>query len=151
MPSYYNPYPNYNPQPVMSQSFSPAPMPQLRPMEWVDGEVGAMAYQMPQGLQPGQAIALWDSQNQRVYLKSWNQMGMANKIQRLDYQIVEEPVANLPQGQSGSSGYSQSSDQYATKDEIAALRDEIRNLSGMIRNQNGSNNSNGGGNRGGNK
>ena len=150
MPSYYNPYQSYNPQP-MAQSYSPAPMPQLRPMEWVDGEVGAMAYQMPQGLQPGQAIALWDSQNQRVYLKSWNQMGMANKIQRLDYQIVEEPVANLPQGQSGSSGYNQSGDHYATKDEIAALRDESRNLSGMIRNQNGSNNSNNGGNRGGNK
>lgn len=149
------------PQPMMQQSYAPAPQPMQDPrsIKFVDGKVGAMAYQMPQGWQPGNVLALWDSQGPYIYLKSWNQMGMANKIETLEVRTVEDPIQNLP------SGNMSGSDSYATKDDLNAIREEIRNLSSMMQgrggnqsggNQNGSsyasnsgNNQNGQNNQGG--
>lgn len=127
-------------------------------MIWVDGEVGAKAYQ----IQPGQTtpVALWDTNDQVIYLKSMNQMGMPNPLQKIRYQIEEMPQQYLTGnggGNSGSQGNMSEQDD-RIRDEISSLRQEIRELKETMsqRQQGGSQNvsqsrqngsNNGGGNR----
>lgn len=153
MPNYYNPYnfypvtyPNINAvQPFVSNStanpsFSSSSVygqqMQLKAMEWVEGEVGAKAFQMPQGWPANQPIPLWDSTDTIIYLKSWGPMGIPNPIQKIRYEMPEQQNQTMLQG-SGLSG------DYVTKDDLKVLRDEIQSLKESMsfkRNQNGSNN-----------
>ena len=121
--NYYQ-YPTYYPQ----QSFSN----NIETMRWIEGMVGAQAYQMPPGLPANTPIALWDSTEKKVFLKSWNQMGMANPIQELTYEIKEQPSAMI-------SGASQDMSQYVTKHDLDELRQELRNAMNSNNNQNNRN------------
>lgn len=56
---------------------------------WVDGEVGAKAYQLPQGIPANQPVALWDTNDTVIYLKSMNAMGMPNPLQKAHYTLEE--------------------------------------------------------------
>lgn len=56
-------------------------------LKWVDGEVGAKAYQMPAGWPPNTPIALWDTNDTVIYLKSTNPMGMPNPLQKAHYKL----------------------------------------------------------------
>ena len=183
MPNYYNPnlfYPaTYQPmvgnasfapyaQPQMPQQSYAAPQQQaMKAMEWVEGEVGAKAFQMPQGWPANQPIPLWDSTDTVIWLKSWSPMGFPNPIQKLHYTMPEQQSQMaLPQGTSseGNSGNmsgaaSQDMSQYVTKDDLNQMRQEIRNLMNQNQ-QNGNsganasgnqNGSNSGQNRGGNR
>jgi len=158
MPQYYNPYNMIYPasyQPVVGQaSFAPynnqpqmpAPVQNTpKVMEWVEGEIGAIAFQMPNGLAPNTAIPLWDSKDTNIYLKSWNQMGMANPIQKLHYTIEDEHIPVLPGNTNQQSGSMSGNDmsQYVTKTDLEQLKEELQNsISSMSKsygNQNGSN------------
>jgi len=115
--------------PVMQSGASPA-----QGIVWVDGEIGAKAYQFPAGVQG--PIALWDTNDQVIYLKSMNPMGMPNPLQRIRYQIEDVPQM-LPSG-SGSQSAAESA--YATKEDMDSLRSEIQSLKETLtnrRNQNG--------------
>ena len=56
---------------------------------WVDGEVGAKAYQLPAGWPANTPIALWDTNDTVIYLKSTNPMGMPNPLQKAKYKLEE--------------------------------------------------------------
>ena len=84
---------------------------------WVDGEVGAKAYQLPAGWPANTPIALWDTNDTVIYLKSINQMGMPVPLQKAHYK--------LEQAQSSSG---EMDEKYVTKDEIRELRDAIEKL-----------------------
>lgn len=115
--AYY--YPNMYPQyPYNSYQQNQ----QVKSLEWVEGEVGAKAFQMPQGWPAETPIALWDSTDKKIFLKSWNAMGMAKPLQELDYEIKDQP-AYLPEG---NSGHSES--QYVTKEDFEELKKEIKNM-----------------------
>ena len=129
--NYYNQYP-YNGMYQPNQSYTQ----NIKSMEWVDGEVGAKAFQMPQGWPSETPIVLWDNSEKKIYLKSWNQMGMPNPMQELEYEIKERTnPALLPGNISGDSS------QYVTKEDLEQFKRELRN---MISNPN---NSKGGGNQ----
>ena len=179
MPNYYNPY-NFYPatyanqmgysgmpmqQPQMSQmpqqSYS-APVSQgPKMMEWVEGEVGAKAFQMPNGWPANSPIPLWDSTDTVIYLKSWGPMGIPNPMQKLRYEMPEQQnQVMLMSGNNGNNeGQSSHPDmsQYVTKQDFEQLKNEIRNMNqsgannGVQSNQNGSNSGQNGGNRGGNR
>ena len=159
MPSYYNPYnfypatyqtayPVMNPSQMqtavpMQQSF--AQQPQLKAMEWVEGEVGAKAYQMPQGWPANQPIPLWDSTDMIIWLKSWGPMGIPNPMQKLHYTMPEQQnqtlLANGQQsGATENSAQQQDMSNFATKDDINALREEVRMMRQHNQNQNRSGN-----------
>lgn len=189
MPNYYNPY-NYYPAtyPMAPQNmglgynnpqFSTTPAgnsyaaPQMKTMEWVDGEIGAKAFQMPNGLPAGAVIPLWDNTEPYIYFKSWNQMGMPNPIQKIKYDptpVQDEPSRMLPQGQSqaqnGNSGATETqpvidTTMFATKNELEQMKEELKQAiqaqhqsSGMSAINMASDNQNGNrqnGNRGGNR
>lgn len=162
MPSYYNPYnfypasylqtayPNMNPGYIpttvqMQQSGQQGP----KMMEWVEGEVGAKAYQIPNGWPANSPIPLWDSTDTVIWLKSWGPMGIPNPMQKLRYEMPEnQNQAMLTNGQSGSSEPPDMSQYVTRKDLEEIIRKELRELRGN--NQNGSNNAQNG-NRGGGK
>ena len=60
-------------------------------MTWVDGEVGAKAFQLPSGWPMNTPYPLWDTNDPIIYLKSTNQMGMPNPLQKLHYTMDEQP------------------------------------------------------------
>ena len=115
--SYTNSMP-YTYQPVQQQVSQP------EPIKWVEGEIGAKAYQMPTGWPANTPIPLWDTTDTVIYMKSVNQMGMPNPMQKLKYTIEEQHV-ELPAGKSGDSA-----PQYATIDE---LKDMMRELSSELK------------------
>ena len=123
--NYYNQYPYNSYQP--SQSSSPYP---VRAIEWVDGEVGAKAFQMPQGWPADTPIALWDNSEKRIWLKSWNTMGMPNPMQEINYTIKEQANPVMLPGVSGDMG------QYATKKDFDDLKEELQKLAQTIQNNN---------------
>lgn len=154
MPNYYNPY-NFYPATYQSpmgyqqpqQSFaSPQQGPKM--MEWVEGEVGAKAFQMPNGWPANSPIPLWDSTDTVIWLKSWGPMGIPNPLQKLKYEMPEQQNhALLTAGQNGNmsgvSGNQYDMSQYVTKDDLNQVRQEIRNMMAQqnaLGNQNGSNN-----------
>lgn len=109
-------------------------------MIWVDGEIGARAFQMPAGVTG--PIALWDTNDTVVYLKSCNQAGMPNPLQKIRYQMEEQaPMLPAGQQQSGSpmnscntvSGHGECD--YATKDDMNQLREEIMAMKELLMNQ----------------
>lgn len=139
MPNYYNPY-NFYPASYINggASFAPYATPQLpipqqsyaqgttpKPMEWVEGEVGAKAFQMPAGWPANQPIPLWDSTDSVIYLKSWSQMGIPNPLQKLKYEMPESQTPpTLPGGQSGSAEPSN----FVTKEDLESMKNELREL-----------------------
>ena len=180
MPNYYNPY-NFYPATYANQmGYSGAPMQQPmgqmpqqsyaapvqqgpKMMEWVEGEVGAKAFQMPNGWPANSPIPLWDSTDTVIYLKSWGPMGIPNPMQKLRYELPEQQnqQALLMSGDGGNSGNGgagqighQDMSQYVTKQDFEQLKNEIRNMKqngqNSANNQNGSNPSQNG-NRGANR
>ena len=184
MPSYYNPY-NFYPATYANQmGYSGMPMQQVsqmpqqsyaapvsqgpKMMEWVEGEVGAKAFQMPNGWPANSPIPLWDSTDTVIYLKSWGPMGIPNPMQKLRYEMPEsQNQAMLMSGDNGNSGNGQNNrpdmSQYVTKQDLESIKKDMlnainsMNTSGMNgggsnsgNTQNGSN-SGQNGNRGGNR
>ena len=137
----YNQYPYYNYYP-MNQQNQQSYTQNVKSMEWVEGEVGARAFQMPSGWSANTPIPLWDSTQNRVYFKSWNQVGMANPLLYTDYPEVKElKNANaLPESTSGDD-----KTRYATKQDFDELRQELKNLANSMNNNNNQNSRNRGG------
>lgn len=145
-------YNGYSQQPQPSQQQNNA-----QGMIWVDGEVGAKAFQMPQGWPVGVPIALWDTNEPVIYLKSINQMGMPNPLQKIHYTIDNQQTpVYLPAGNSGTAGNNGSigNGNYATKEDFEQIKNEVNDIKNLLKNgqqnmnQNGSNN---GQNRGANR
>lgn len=120
-------YPQYQ-----GQSMMPQPAPQTSGTQqsghgliWVDGEVGAKAYQMPAGWPSGQPIALWDTNDTVVYLKSTNPMGMPNPLQKAHYKL-ENYVSASPM-KSGDAEPAEMPDltQYVRKDDMERMKQEL--------------------------
>lgn len=171
MPNYYNPYNFYpttyqpmsygmqtQPQmPMAQQSYAPPQGGQApKMMEWVEGEVGAKAFQMPNGWPANSPIPLWDSTDTVIYLKSWGPMGIPNPMQKLRYEMPEQQNQALlnsgSNGMSGNSGNQQPDmSQYVTKQDLEEIKKEMRNALSSAGNQNGINNGQQNMNRGGNR
>ncbi len=125
-PNYQNYYPQYNNGYQQNQSYANQ---NFKSMEWVEGEVGAKAFQMPAGWPINTPIVLWDSTEKKIFLKSWNQMGAANPMQELDYEMKEQPNPLLVEGLSGHD-----MSQYVTKHDFDELKEEIKKLNEMMAN-----------------
>ena len=123
-------YPNYG--------YSGAMQPQNQQMsggfmkgeiEWVDGEAAAKSYQIPAGAT--KPIALWDTNDTVIYLKSINPMGMPNPLQKIHYKMEEMVPKYMGQDQekltSGDTAQTQHDmSQYVRKDELQAMKDELK-------------------------
>ena len=108
--AYFN---GYQPafQPVYQQAPVQMPGPQNQGgIIWVQGETAAKSYLVA----PGNTVALWDSEEKTIYLKSADASGMPS-IRILDYTIRgEEPAKPAPE--------------YATKADLEALAEKVQQL-----------------------
>ena len=99
-------------------------------IEWVDGEVGAKAYQVPVGMT--KPVALWDTNDTVIYLKSVNQYGIPNPIQKIHYRMEEMVPKYMGQDQAKlESGDTQPETKpdmtgYVRKDELDAMKEELK-------------------------
>lgn len=99
-------------------------------IEWVDGEVGAKAYQIPAGMT--KPVALWDTNDTVIYLKSVNQYGIPNPIQKIHYRMEEMVPKYMGQDQARlESGDAQPETKpdmtgYVRKDELDAMKEELK-------------------------
>jgi hypothetical protein len=94
---------------------------------WVDGEVGAKAYQMPSGWPSNQPIALWDTNDTIIYLKSTNPMGMPNPLQRAHYTLESMQSGEKTYGFSGEVEKKCNHDmsEYVRKDDMERMKQEL--------------------------
>lgn len=147
MASYYNPYmqPSYTPATytgamyqtpavMPQQSYAPAQPPMQSNVIGVDGEIGAKAFNIPNGSTG--PIALWDTNDNVIYMRTFNAAGMPMPLKKLRY-VEEEPVQMLP----GQSGTAVDTSQFVTKSDLEQLRNEIRQMGMQHGNQNGGNTS----------
>lgn len=137
MPSYYNPYnlypASYNNGMYGYNSYAPAMPPQQpskrRYIEWVQGEVGATAFQQPPDLEVNQPIPLWDSTDTVIYMKSWGPMGIPNQMQVIRYKLPENQMALPANGnmqEQNVSGAAEPHPEYVTKDDLNQMKQEIQ-------------------------
>ena len=140
-PSYsnYPMYPNNSYQQQYSQNMM---QPQYSPMQnsylaqqpvgivWVDGEIGAKAYQLPNNWPANAPMPLWDTNDTVIYLKSTNQMGMPNPIQKVRYTMEESPKmapamssqAALPSAEAAMPDMHE----YVRKEELQQMKEELK-------------------------
>ena len=94
-------------------------------IKWVDGEVGAKAWQMPQGWPANQPIALWDTNDTVVYLKSINPMGMPNPLQKARYVLEDGNSGEKSQGYSGNAEQKMDMSDYVRKEDLEQMKHEL--------------------------
>lgn len=93
---------------------------------WVDGEVGAKAQQLPAGWDITKPFPMWDTNDQVIYLKSFNSMGMPNPLTKLHY-TIEEPSRPAPMStQASLPAAAADMSAYARKEDLLQLREEIK-------------------------
>lgn len=99
---------------------------------WVDGEVGAKAFQLPSGWPSNTPLPLWDTNDTVIYLKSTNPMGMPNPLQKIHYTMDEMQKTPMMQQSSGQAALpapeqgNQEMTGYVTKDDFEKMKQEIR-------------------------
>lgn len=143
-PSYntYSAYPSNSYQQQYSQAYQPQyqqpsmsyaqPQQSRVGIEWVDGEVGAKAFQLPAGWPANAPMPLWDTNDTVIYLKSINQMGMPNPLQKVRYTMEDQPRMSaamssqsaLPAGDMNQSMPDMS--EYVRKDELQQMKEELK-------------------------
>ena len=101
---------------------------------WVDGEIGAKAYQLPQGLPANQPIALWDTNDTIIYLKSVNPMGMPNPLQKAHYTLEGVKSGVKDQGYSEDTEPVKLPDmtQYVRKDDLERMKQDLMDTIGQM-------------------
>ena len=92
---------------------------------WVQGEAGAKSYLVA----PNTTVQLWDSETQRIFLKSADASGMPS-MKVLEYTIRDSAPANAPF--TASNPQPSDSPAYATRAEIDALAARIDALKAEI-------------------
>lgn len=92
---------------------------------WVDGEVGAKAYQLPSGWPSNTPLPLWDTNDTVIYLKSVNQMGMPNPLQKIHYKMDEMQTQPAQTSLAALPAASEHTE-YVTKDDLERMKEEIR-------------------------
>lgn len=86
-PAQYQPMP----QPVQQQAQVQQPQQQTANLIWVQGEAGAKSHLVA----PNTTVALWDSESQRIFLKSADAAGMPS-MKILNYTIEDTPKNAIP-------------------------------------------------------
>ena len=112
-------YPQQIPMPQPYTSGQQAP----KGIDWVDGEAAAKATQLPPGVSQH---AMWDINEPVIYIKSMNQMGMPNPIQKIRYQIEEQKPAQSGQARLTSGTEETDMSDYVRKDELEAMKEELK-------------------------
>ena len=117
---------------TVQQSVPQPPQQTAQGLIWVDGEVGAKAYQLPSGLPANQPIALWDTNDTVIYLKSVNPMGMPNPLQKARYELEGMKTGEKTTGYSGDSEPKHDMTQYVRKEDLDRMKQDLIDTIGQM-------------------
>ena len=139
LPTTYNPYGYGNTNQLyqnmsgMQNSYAQQPQTQQTSygLNWVDGEVGAKAYQMPSGWPANQPIALWDTNDTVIYLKSINPMGMPNPLQKAHYKLEGVQTGEKSSGFDGTAKQPDMSE-YVRKEDLERMKQDLIDTIGQM-------------------
>lgn len=94
---------------------------------WVDGEIDAKAKQIPGWWPVGKPLPMWDTNDTVIYLKSINQFGMPNPMQKIRYQMEELRGMHPEQArlESGSTEPKPDMSEYVRKEDLEQVKDEL--------------------------
>lgn len=116
--------------PQYQQGMAQAPVQQTSQMQqygpgliWVDGEVGAKAFQMPSTWPANQPIALWDTNDTCIYLKSTNPMGMPNPLQKAHYTLEGSKAGTMQSGTEPQEKHEMTD--YVRKEDMERMKQEL--------------------------
>ena len=101
-----NPYLNTQPQPQTN-------------ILWVQGLEGAKQHLVAANA----SMALWDTQDQKIYIKSCDQSGVPQTMRILSY-VEETPVESAPANIDTSA--------FATKDDLTSIEDKLGGLANLV-------------------
>ena len=94
-------------------------------IKWVDGEAEAKGTPIPNG---ASQFAMWDINEPIIYIKSLNQMGMPNPMQKARYKLEQkEQSHNMSNGMSRDEE-KQNDSQYVTKSDFEQMKNELKEL-----------------------
>ena len=101
---------------------------------WVDGEIGAKAYQMPAGWPANQPVALWDTNDTVIYLKSTNPMGMPLPLQKAHYTLETVHSGEKTSGYSGDAEKAVVPDmsEYVKKTDLEKMKQDLMDTIGSM-------------------
>ena len=132
----YNPYQQsmgqsyaQNQQSYAQNSYTPPQMQMAQPTQsstinWVQGDVGARAY----NIQPGMSVLLMDSEGQNFYIKSADSMGMPTLKKYAYSEVVEEPMRlESHEAKQIDTAFT------ATREEVKKMQEEITSLKEQLR------------------
>lgn len=127
-------YPQYPSTTMQQVQQAPAAAQNAHALIWVDGEVGAKAYQMPAGWPANQPIALWDTNDTVIYLKSINPMGMPNPLQKAHYELEGMRSGEKSTGYSGDTEPKCNHDmsQYVKKEDLEKMKQDLIDTIGQM-------------------
>ena len=115
----------YNPFPIGYQTYQPQPMSNSS-LIWVQGEQAAKSYLTA----PNTTIPLWDTEQQRIYLKSTDASGMPS-IKVLEYTILETSGV----AKNALSGSDDKVINYATKTDLNGIYERLAALERNMKNE----------------
>ena len=115
----------YNPFPMSYQAYQPQPMSNSA-LIWVQGEQAAKSYLTA----PNTTIPLWDTEQQRIYLKSTDASGMPS-IKVLEYTILETSGT----ARNALSGSDDKVINYATKTDLNGIYERLAALERNMKNE----------------
>ena len=93
-------------------------------INWVQGDVGARAY----NIQPGMSVLLMDSEGQNFYIKSADSMGMPTLKKYAYSEVVEEPMRlESHEAKQIDTAFT------ATREEVKKMQEEITSLKEQLR------------------
>ena len=118
---YYNPYQMPQQAQQGGNSFATA----NNTIIWVQGLSGAKSYLVA----PGATVPLWDSEDQKIYLKSADNAGIPS-IRVLDYRIAPQTHENATN--SVLNRFDDNLPEYATKTDLEAIRAQIEHLQKIV-------------------
>lgn len=111
----------YNPFPIGYQAYQPQPI-NNSALIWVQGEQAAKSYLTA----PNTTVPLWDTEQQRIYLKSTDASGMPS-IKVLEYRILEASGT----ARSVLNGSDDKVIDYATKTDLKGIYERLEALEGV--------------------
>lgn len=122
--AYNNIYPvgyqpmNYQPINLAQSQYNQQNQQQTSSLIWVQGEAGAKSYMVA----PNTTVQLWDSESQKIYLKSADASGMPS-MRIIDYTIRD----NTPKGPNLGA-----QSDYVTRSELQSVLDELNALKAKL-------------------
>lgn len=125
-------YPQYYPQFQQSQPGNVQNNAQIQQngIIWVQGEAGAKSYLVA----PNTTVQLWDSESQRIFLKSADASGMPS-MKVLEYTVKDgnSPISPVSDADNNSIKYATKDDVEAVSSQIEALRKRFEKLSRQMK------------------